>query len=284
MISNIGIIVIFFNPTEDCVDHFLNLAHAGFPVAIGNNGMKENYLNKLNGEKNISIVGEGLNIGLAAALNNCIKFCTHKLGVSSLVLFDQDSKPKVELPVELERSFKFLQSIGNPACVGPLLLDRKMTGKSYLKNEDKYLIVDTIATSGTYIPTDVLKKVGLMMEGLFIDCIDHEWCFRARNLGFEIYVDQINSMEHDMGENGVNWFGKYKPVYKSPIRHYYIVRNSVYMMRLNYVPLLWKFSESLKLIRRIGFYIIFSDGPIRTIKNILRGVTHGVLGQLGALH
>lgn len=284
MTSNIGIIVIFYNPSEDCVDHYLKIAHAGFKVAIGNNGMNEDILDRLTVEKNIFLVGEGNNIGLASALNNCINFCTDELHVSSVVLFDQDSRPKVDLPVRLEKSFKFLQSIGNPACVGPHLIDKKMTGQTYLKSDEKYLRVKTIATSGTFISTEALNKVGMMMDGLFIDCIDHEWCFRASNLGFEIYVDQLNSMEHDMGENGINWFGKYKPVYRSPIRHYYIVRNSIYILKLKYVPFGWKFIESMKLIRRIIFYICFSIARVKTIRNVSRGVLDGLLGRLGAIH
>lgn len=284
MSSNIGIIVIFYNPTEDCVDHYLKLAFAGFQVAIGNNGMKEDFYNRLQGKENIFIVGEGANIGLASALNNCIKFCTNELHVSSVVLFDQDSKPKVDLPVQLENSFRYLQSIGNPACVGPHLVDRKMTGRTYSKSDKKYLKVDTIATSGTFISADVIKKVGMMMDGLFIDCIDHEWCFRASNLGFEIYVDQLNTMEHDMGENGINWFGKYKPVYRSPTRHYYIVRNTIYILKLKYIPFAWRLLESFKLIRRIVFYIFFSIAPIKTLRNVSQGVLDGLLGRLGAIH
>ena len=283
MDSSIGIIVVFYNPTEDCVSHFMKFARAGFPVAIADNGIKEEYLKKLKSESNIYILGLGVNVGLAAALNNCIKFLIDKMHVSSVVLFDQDSKPKIELPIELEKTFKLLQLSSNPACVGPHLHDKKMTGKPNTMCEEKFLSVKTIATSGTYISSEVLRKVGLMKDDLFIDCIDHEWCFRARNLGLKVYVDQVNVMEHDMGENGINWFGKYKPVYKSPVRHYYIVRNTIYMLKLKYIPLAWRFGELLKLIRRIVFYIIFSNEPKKTLKNISKGIVHGLSGRLGAI-
>ena len=283
MNKNIGIIAIFYNPTEECVSHFIKFARAGFYVAIGNNGIKDQYLKKMEIESNMYILGEGVNIGLAAALNKCINFFIDSINVRSVILFDQDSKPKIELPIELEKSFKLLRSNANPACVGPYLIDRKMTGKSSLLNAERFMNVETIATSGTYISTDVLRMVGLMKEELFIDCIDHEWCFRASSLGYEIYVDLKNTMSHDMGESGMNFFGSYKPIYKSPVRHYYIVRNCIYMLGLNYVPFWWRFKECFKLIRRILFYLIFSNRRIATLINVFRAVFHGLSGKLGAI-
>jgi rhamnosyltransferase len=284
IIGNIGIATVFYNPDREALNMFKALSDYGYVVVVANNGMDDEYLTEIKQHDKIVIVGAGVNVGLARAMNDAInKILQENINIEGFVQFDQDSKPDFNLPISLRNNFCKYSKTRNIGCIGPKIRDKK----SLLKNEftlgSSVVNVLTIATSGTYMTREVFNRVGSLNEGLFIDCVDHEWCFRARNLGLEVLIDESIEMIHDMGEDGIDFFGTYKPIYRSPVRHYYIIRNTIYILGLNYVPLSWKITEFLKTFRRILFYIIYSIKPIHTIRNIIRGIAHGLIGRLGAI-
>jgi len=282
IISNkIGIATVFYNPNILSIELFKSLADHGYIVAIANNGIGQDDLNLISQHKNIIIVGTGINIGLAKGMNDAINsIFESNFKIEAVTLFDQDSKPDTILPELLYKSYNEYYEKLNLACIGPILIDEKIslnrTNKLKTLNE-----VITIATSGTLISRKNYKKVGPLKDDFFIDCIDHEWCFRARSMGLKVYVDNKIEMKHNMGEDGMDWFGVYKPIYRSPVRHYYIVRNTLAMFRIQYVPMRWKTQEFLKLIRRIIFYVIFSNNRVQTLKNIIQAFSDGLSGKMG---
>lgn len=83
--------------------------------------------------------------------------------------------------------------------------------------------------SGTLIPASALRDIGLMQENLFIDWVDLEWCWRAKNLhGYQTICTGDVVIEHTMGDGSVQFRGK-KVSIRSPLRHYYMVRNAVHI-------------------------------------------------------
>lgn len=100
---------------------------------------------------------------------------------------------------------------------------RKFTPKKHL-NEISHAIA-----SGTLIPAQVLTKTGLMQEDLFIDWVDLEWCWRAKNIfGYQIIGVGDVLIKHNLGDGFVFFLGK-KVSIRSPLRHYYMVRNAVHI-------------------------------------------------------
>jgi rhamnosyltransferase len=72
---------------------------------------------------------------------------------------------------------------------------------------------DFLISSGSLLPMAALEAVGIMDEGLFIDHIDTEWCFRARSLGFGIFGVCDAVMRHSLGERRVAiWFLRWRKV------------------------------------------------------------------------
>ena len=83
--------------------------------------------------------------------------------------------------------------------------------------------------SGTIIPTKTLEITGLMQEDLFIDWVDLEWCWRAKNIfGYQIIGVGDVLIKHNLGDGFVFFLGK-KVSIRSPLRHYYMVRNAVHI-------------------------------------------------------
>lgn len=91
-----------------------------------------------------------------------------------------------------------------------------------------YFLAHAIS-SGSFVPVDSIKKIGMMNERMFIDYVDNEWCWRANKLGYKIICDTRICINHNMGDNFKKVFGKKFVVY-SNFRNYFFFRNSYYLL------------------------------------------------------
>ncbi len=56
-----------------------------------------------------------------------------------------------------------------------------------------------VLTSGSLVSVDALRAVGGFRDEFFIDCVDFEYCLRARSTGFHVLVTCKPVMEHGIG-------------------------------------------------------------------------------------
>ncbi|MGL9750644.1 MAG: hypothetical protein ACR5LC_03620 [Symbiopectobacterium sp.] len=127
-----------------------------------------------------------------------------------------------------------------------------------------------IIASGCLIRMEILDRVGIMKEELFIDYIDIKWFLRAKSLGYEIFISPYAKMAHSIGDRRTSIMGRSVSVH-NPIRRYYLTRNSFYLMRLSYVPLGYKLREAIFNVLRIAV-------SIATSKECYQYIKYGVLG------
>ncbi len=88
-------------------------------------------------------------------------------------------------------------------------------------------------SSGMLISKTAWRAIGGMRAELFIDHIDTEWCLRARAAGWRLVVASQAVLEHRLGDGGQwLWIGRWRWFpHHSPLRHYYMVRNSIWLSR-----------------------------------------------------
>jgi rhamnosyltransferase len=98
-------------------------------------------------------------------------------------------------------------------------------------------LVDQAIQTGLVVSRACLETVGLFEERLVIDCVDTEYCLRARDHGFRIAVAKGTDVQHAIGRRAeLRPFGI--PIrrpggriatyqYHSPFRRYYIARNNI---------------------------------------------------------
>jgi len=184
----------------------------------------------------------------------------------------------------LKSSFKNASKFTNIGVICPVYVDD--TSDNYYSKysqDDALISVQTVASSGSYIEREIWRDVGAFDDKLFIDGIDHEWCFRLQSRGYRCFVDRRIQMKHRMGEYSITFFGTAKPVHRDPIRHYFIIRNTLYLTSKAYIPNSWKFLELLKSIRRIVFYILASRNRSLTIKYMFQAVFDAAKQKMGPL-
>lgn len=272
-------VVVLYWPDHETIRFIEQLAGYGWSVIAVVNGIEDIQKTKLKALKSITIIENKENLGLARALNQgCER--AFSLGAAHVFLLDQDSRPTNELPDQLLIDFISLKRAGrNIAAIGPTLVDVKCDARGIPKTEksrSQFLNVDTIATSGSLIPKSAFEMVGNMCEWLFVDGIDHEWCFRAKHRGLEIIKSDQRYMDHNMGDDGITLLGRYRPLHRSPIRHFYITRNSIFLIKQAHISLIWRTKELFKILYRSFIYIMISSNKIQTLKNICSGVYQGI--------
>lgn len=283
MRPRISCVIVLYHPPAGVASIVRALATGGYGVVVVVNAADDASLDELHSISSVSVLDNKRNLGLATALNIGIKHAFEVNGSEFVALFDQDSAPEASLPRDLVSELQS-SSVERAACIGPTLIDRKDPDARYATNDElgRPRAPRSIPTSGTVIARSAYDAIGPMMDELFIDGIDHEWCLRAWSKGFAVLVSQRVRMLHDMGDASLNYFGRYKPVHRSPVRHYYIVRNAIYLARLAYLPLQWRAVELLKTVRRIFVYLAVSSDRTRTLRLLGHAVGDGWRARMGA--
>ena len=148
-------------------------------------------------------------------------------------------------------------------------------------DNDDYATPHYVITSGSVIPMDVLDNVGLMLEELFIDFVDIEWCLRARRKGYKAVAINKVKIDHHLGDYGIYFLGNRYPIH-SPVRMYYYFRNSIYLYGLSDIDWNWRVDASRNLFRFL-FYMLFVKNRSKYFKYIIKGYYHGLIKKMGKL-
>lgn len=239
----------------------------------------------------VRCISLGRNMGIAHAQNKGIEWAM-SAGASHILLMDHDSVPATNMVVNLMDA---IAALPHAAAVGPFYSDdrRRKSTSPFVRTvglrqlrlscsaRSPVLEVDHVIASGCLIPIAVLKQVGLMRTDFFIDCVDIEWCLRARSHGYRVYGVCTAHLAHRLGENPGHFLGRYYSTH-SPRRRYYQTRNSILLYREAWVPLNWKLASASKMMLVLTFSIFVSMPSMQPLKSIIVGFFHGVMGRSGA--
>lgn len=278
---NVYAIVVLYNPDPHIVERqYKGLIHQVEGIIYIDNGSEDYSLcKKLRGLTTFFIRNED-NLGLAKAQNQGIELAREKN--SDFVLFlDQDSLFPEDFVYNLVNSYLKASSFMKVALVGPAvknMIYKNSNGLSgivlcgfILKkiNVRDLTPVSFCISSGSIVPMSVLEDVGLMEDKLFIDGIDIEWCLRARYKGYQIIQTNCTYLDHCLGD------GRDKRVEShSPLREYYIMRNSTWMIRQKHIPIGYRIRKVFTALGRLC--LSFKSLNIEYVKSDMRGFKDGL--------
>ncbi|MFX1684470.1 glycosyltransferase family 2 protein [Paraburkholderia sp. A2RI-6] len=285
--------VVFYRPDRACVARANRLAQVYSCVVVDNTEHSSTAL-ALGLDAQINYVANGANLGIATALNQGVARLIDA-GCTCALLFDQDSEPSTQLLSALPGVLAAERARGaRVALVGPAYEDVRLGGvapfvrfgylklKRFFPSGTEPIQVDFLITSGSCVNLAVWNDIGAMDDSLFIDFVDLEWCVRARAKGYSVLGVPTQRLLHELGGEPVRVFGRSYPGH-SPLRHYYLFRNAVALIRRGYVPWSWKSSELVKMPFRLAIYGLFMRPRLEHLRLSLLGVWHGLIGRAGPL-
>ena len=238
------------------------------------------------------------NIGLAAALNQGANVILNVWPETLfLLLLDQDSVPQKGAIAQLIISCQRLMSVHNNfGCVGPQLVDtntglyhgfHSIRNYCWIRSFPSPASLEPVPChningSGTLMPIALFNDLGGLDESLFIDHVDTDWSFKVLAAGGFLYGIPNAIFQHSMGESCTRfWFGRWRTFpLRSPSRHYYLFRNALWLMHRNYVPTIWKFWATLKLLLTFIVHMVFDRQRLPQMAAMIKGIREGLRNKV----
>lgn len=286
---NIVSIVVLYNPTGD-LSNILSIANQSSLCILVDNSNSPISCPKILSISNVLYFWLGENKGIAEAQNVGINEAL-KNGADYVVFFDQDSEVLANMIASLHDSYAYLENIGfRVGLIGPRTFNKE-NGQFYMRRdriardnfrtvERRYTNVDYTLSSGSFCPVKVFTDVGIMDSSLFIDSVDHEYCWRLCSHGYQVFIDEDVLMPHMLGARQLSFFGM-KVNIPSPIRHYYVFRNWCLLFRMPYVPITFKIRTALLMLPKATFFSLCVPPRFTRLRYIVRGLIDGILGKSG---
>lgn len=239
----------------------------------------------------------GGNRGLGAAQNIGIDFASRN-GFSFILLLDQDSMPAHDMVERLLLSNEELRKDGHRvAAVGPRFVDTETGCSSSFSrcgpfrfmhqqcSEQSPDIVpaEFLISSGSLISLEAINAIGPMDESLFIDLVDTEWFLRAKTRGYTAFGACSAVMSHNLGQKRIRvWLAGWRHVpYHPPVRHYYYFRNSMHLLKRDYVNWSWRKNQIFELFYMFFLFLLTSPPRFRQMRMMLKGIWDGLKGVTG---
>ena len=236
------------------------------------------------------------NLGVATAHNKGIEWAASH-DFKYVMLMDQDSIATPDMVAAMAVSAKQLALEGiKYAAIGPRIVSMK-TGESHpmirlglISNTRPYddamnkaMEVDILISSGTLIPLEVINEIGNMNEGLFIDNVDIEWCFRARHKGYKLYIEPNAVLRHNLGDSTKKiWLlGNMPMVLHKPVRLYYMMRNRILLYSLAHTPAIWIVHDVFRVIAKFLIFSLLISPRKNNSMMMLKGIVDGIRGVKG---
>ncbi len=220
---------------------------------------------------NLTLLGNGNNVGISTALNESIKYALNK-GYDYILTMDQDSEW-----IDFDSYIKEVKS--NLNC------DTIIYAPQILSN-DKILRVNSsisAITSGSVVNLHLAKKIGLFNENLFIDEVDNEFCYRASTNNLKIKIFQNHLLKQIFGNPAENKFINRLTSQYSPQRTYFQIRNRIWVWKRYHATLSYRYllrTLLIQIIRRSIIICIYEDDKIKKLCSIFRGMKDGIFYRL----
>jgi len=219
------------------------------------------------GDPALILVHNGLNRGIAAALNQGAEIAREK-GYRWILTMDQDSSFSDGRFFEEFNRFK----AGNVAVIAP-----RNNAANHPPDPLKNPVTQPpmVMTSGSMVNLAVWEEISGFNDQLFIDEVDHDYCLRALLKNYRIIQLNTATLSHHLGHHKLIGFPGVKRCihFHSPERTYYIFRNNCYMFK-TYSAAFSKLMKKRKaiLLRDLLIILLFSSARLRHIRYAAMGI------------
>ncbi|MFZ4287015.1 glycosyltransferase family 2 protein [Variovorax sp. HJSM1_2] len=293
--EHVSCILVTYNPNQKkflCVldslceqaDHIFIIDNSDYPLDLD-----------FSQYKNLQYVSLNQNTGISTAQNIGIREA-QKIGSKYIWLSDQDTIYPTGYLKNMMPFFKKASLAGiSVAAIAPAYFDtttnclqpftRHTPYTEYFQPQKGINLISHCIASGSIIPIHVFEKIGLMRDDLFIDMVDLEWCWRAKRIfGYQTIGIGDIFIQHTMGDGHVYFRGQ-KISFRSPTRHYYMIRNSIALsLHSNSATLVIRLELFIKTVVWLFILPLIAPQQKKThFKATLRGLLDGVLNKLGPM-
>ena len=296
----IGAVIVTYNPQIEVLKGLIGSITDSVKIVI----LSDNGSNNLSDIRalaatfsNTTIIGLNDNMGIGYAQNRGIEAVFADPSIEGVLLFDHDSHPSNDMVTVLGNAYEQMTAKGIAVgALGPVYMDPrtennypisvfsgfKLIKKYPIPGDNTPIAASFLIASGSLIPRSTYEKIGGMREDFFIDYIDIEWSFRATYNGLPSYVIPNARMLHIVGDDRMKMLGREISIH-SPLRRYYLARNSVFMVKIGYIDWRYKVREVFYSITRVIVFLFFVNKRMTYLRYITKGWIDGFKGKYGKI-
>ncbi|MEQ8304004.1 MAG: glycosyltransferase family 2 protein [Cyclobacteriaceae bacterium] len=261
-------VVVLYNPDGNVTSNIDSYLHQVERLFVVDNSefINKEIVSKVSSNKKVKYIGNRGNRGVAFALNKGIDAAIEE-GFRWLLTMDQDTSLP-EGAVETMYKFGAVSCADNVGLVSPKHIPEQKESKI-----DDFVQVSYTMTSGNLLNLDSVREVGGFIDDLFIDHVDHEFCFRLNRAGYKIFESDGIAIEHKLGEDINKAFLGYKVAVRghSPFRLFYMVRNGLIVSKI--YPEQVEFSKHVwvTILRELVKSVFLYEKKYESVKALFRG-------------
>lgn len=264
-------------------------------VVVDNGSANRNEVAALTRARSGTYIQLGKNTGIAAAQNRGV-ITAKRLGATHVLLSDQDSLPAPNMVEKLLACFERASADGPVGAAGPVPVDERAGDPEALvysftrwgpkrreiPGPGETLQVPFVLASGSLVSMDALSKVGPFDEPLFIDHVDLAWGLRATEAGYRILVCGDSILYHSLGDSVAAVPGRRRLVHvHSPVRNYYMMRNTLFLQRARFLPARWKVGYLAWMGKYFAYYLLLARGRRTRLRYLTKALRDGITGRGG---
>lgn len=173
----IGLII--YHPEESLLKRVRQMVDLGFRVYVFDNSPCDAKFSRVMHDKlNIFYLTAGKNVGIGYSMSTLCA-TAHAHGYPRLLFLDQDTGIS-------SRTLEFIETFSKSL---PTQIEKQYAALVFSGNQvgdHSFQEVSLAISSGSLLNLSVLKQIGWHNEKYFVDCVDYEFCVRARRCGFKI--------------------------------------------------------------------------------------------------
>lgn len=173
--------LVLYHPEERLFNRINLMLELGFCVYVFDNSPFANpRAASLSRTLNISYLTSGKNVGISRALST-ICATAYAQGFTRLLFLDQDTNVS-------QKTFEFIEC--TTACI-PSDTQEQYAALVYngqLDPSTKVRDVRFAISSGSLFNLSIMRQIDWHNDAYFVDCVDYEFCLRARRSGFKIGI------------------------------------------------------------------------------------------------
>ena len=297
--ESIGAVIVTHQP-----DHGLGpmlrsiVGHVGKLVVVDNDSRPEirDWLQSLTAETGFTLLLNEQNLGVAAGLNQGIRFVADH-GYAWVLMLDQDSKPAPDMVEELCEGYSRLINPVETAILAPRIVDAS-TGReapvltrawgiffrrvvcSTAVIED----ITTAITSGALLRVTAFIDLDGYREDFFIDYVDTEFCLRLQDHGWKLAGICTAALYHQLGKRTRTRIGPVQvyPTHHSPLRWHTIGRNRIQMLKTYAFRFPHWLTYELVASAFITLRMLLTEKErVAKLRSVFLGTWDGLRGRMG---
>lgn len=302
--NSIAAVVVTYYPKHEILNQLINRIsrQVGLIIIVNNSSTVPIDIENNRYGTSIEIINLDKNYGIAYAQNIGLERVV-LLDFQYALLMDQDSIPEVNMVEKLHKIFNMGSTKESKIiAAGPSYIDPRSKIRSFFMvnkfgfpvrykphrkiNSPDYVNVAFLISSGTLISIQKLLQIGGKRSNYFIDHVDTEWCLRAKSKGYNLVGVYTALMEHSLGDQVKRiWLLYLRSVsHHSPLRDYYMFRNTILMLRDTKVSLIWATFLSLRLVQFASYFLLLAGDRKNRLRSMRLGVQHGFQGIDGEVN